>query len=84
MFQKEPHYEAIMITPCNSIHTFFMKFDIDVLFLNKDMVVIKKIEALKPRKVIMPIKDIAYVIESKAQNFINIDEGNKVELSSDI
>ena len=44
MFRKNPHHDAILFTPCNSIHTFFMKFNIDVLFLNEHMQVIKKIE----------------------------------------
>jgi len=28
--------EALLIKPCNSIHTFFMRFPIDVAFLNKE------------------------------------------------
>ena len=31
---KEGH--GMLICPCNSIHTFFMKMPIDVIFLNKD------------------------------------------------
>jgi uncharacterized membrane protein (UPF0127 family) len=36
--------EALWIKPCMSIHTFFMKFPIDVVFLNKrnQVVAIKK------------------------------------------
>ena len=36
--------EALIIKNCNSIHTFFMQFPIDVLFVNKDnkIVAIKK------------------------------------------
>jgi len=28
--------EALLIRPCNSVHTFFMKFPIDVVFVSKD------------------------------------------------
>ena len=35
--------EAMLINPCNAIHTFFMKFPIDVLFVNKDNKVVKVI-----------------------------------------
>lgn len=40
--------EAIVLKPCNSIHTFFMAFAIDVLFLGKDNKVKKIISVMKP------------------------------------
>ncbi|BBB32331.1 conserved hypothetical protein [Thermotomaculum hydrothermale] len=35
LFSKENHKNAYLIIPCNSIHTFFMGYSIDVVFLNK-------------------------------------------------
>ena len=78
MFRKKPHHEAILIKPCNSIHTFFMRFSIDVLFINDNMEVVKKIEALKPGKIIMPQKKSTMVIEGKAGMFENIKVGKKI------
>lgn len=40
--------EGLLITSCGSIHTFFMKFPIDVLFLAKDGMVIKAAHRLRP------------------------------------
>jgi uncharacterized membrane protein (UPF0127 family) len=80
MFRKQPHYEAILIKPCSSIHTFFMKFDIDVLFLNMNNDVIKKIEKLGPGRMIMPVKDAAMVIEARSGMFTDIVIGNKVTI----
>jgi len=40
--------EALIITPSNSIHTFFMRFPIDVLFVDNNNRVIKVISSLKP------------------------------------
>lgn len=40
--------EALIIKPCNSIHTFFMRFAIDVLFVGKDNRVIKVLQRLMP------------------------------------
>jgi uncharacterized membrane protein (UPF0127 family) len=40
--------EGLVIDPCNSIHTFFMRFSIDVLFVDAQGVVVRKIDALKP------------------------------------
>jgi len=78
MLRKAPHYESILFKPCNSIHTFFMKFPIDVLFIDENMEVCKKIEGLKPGKIIMPIKNAVVVIESKDGRFKNISEGEKI------
>ena len=78
MFRKNPHHEAILIKPCNSIHTFFMKFSIDVLFINENMEVVKKIDGLKPRKIIMPQKNSKMVIEGTAGMFEIIKEGKKL------
>jgi len=35
--------QAMVIKPCNAIHTFFMRFPIDVLFINKENKVVKTI-----------------------------------------
>lgn len=40
--------QALILKPCNSIHTFFMRFPIDVLFINKDNRIIKAISSLNP------------------------------------
>lgn len=40
--------EALIISPGNSIHTFFMRFAIDVVFINKNNKVIKTISCLRP------------------------------------
>lgn len=79
MFQKTPHYDAILIKPCDSIHTFFMNFPIDVLFVNNNMEIIRKVENLKPGKVMMPVKNACMVLEGKVGIFKEIDEGDKME-----
>ena len=42
--------ESLWIKPCMSIHTFFMKFSIDVIFLNRKNEVVVTIENLKPNR----------------------------------
>ena len=78
MFRKKPHYEAILIKPCNSIHTFFMKFPIDVLFIDENMEVLSKIEGLKPGKIIMPQKKCEMVMERKEGIFNNVKVGKRI------
>jgi len=40
--------QAMVLRPCNSIHTFFMRFAIDVLFVGKKNQVVKALCGLPP------------------------------------
>jgi uncharacterized membrane protein (UPF0127 family) len=40
--------EGILLRPAGSIHTFFMRFPIDVVFLDRDLVVVGIEPALRP------------------------------------
>jgi uncharacterized membrane protein (UPF0127 family) len=42
---------GLHITPCSSIHMFFMRFAIDVVFLDKSLRVTKVVHAIKPWRV---------------------------------
>lgn len=39
--------QALILKPCNSVHTFFMNFVIDVLFVDKNNRVVKALPNLK-------------------------------------
>ena len=54
--------EGLLISPCNQVHTFFMRFPIDVLFMTKDNQV-TYIETLPPGKIGKRVKEAAYVLE---------------------
>jgi uncharacterized protein len=43
--------EGLHIVPCGSVHMFFMRFAIDVVYLDREMRVVKTVEALKPWRV---------------------------------
>ena len=38
----------LLITPCTSVHTFGMKYSIDLIFLNKNWKITKLVHSLKP------------------------------------
>jgi len=40
--------EGLLVTPCTSIHTMFMRFPIDVLYLDREQTVVKAVRALRP------------------------------------
>ena len=53
---------------CNSIHTGFMSFSIDAVFVNKKLVVKKIIRDLKPWRLVLPIFSADSVFEFASQN----------------
>ena len=42
--------EALVLSPCNSIHTFFMHFPIDVIFIDSRGEVLRLYSHLKPNR----------------------------------
>lgn len=62
--------EALIIKPGNSVHTFFMRFAIDVLFLDKNNRVIKALPALKPFR-LSPLCFKAYLTIELAEGVIS-------------
>ena len=55
--------EGLLITPCASIHTFFMRFTIDLVFLDADGRVLGLAERVKPYKVRFAPKGTRSVLE---------------------
>ena len=43
-----PEGNALLINPCNSVHMFGMKYCLDVLFLDRQNMVLEAVEALAP------------------------------------
>ena len=56
---------ALVLAPCNSVHTFFMKFAIDVVFVGRDGTVRRIASALRPWRVAISPRSFA-VIETAA------------------
>jgi uncharacterized membrane protein (UPF0127 family) len=61
-----PGEDGLLILPCNSVHTFFMKFPIDVVFVNFKNQVIVSSENVPPNRIIWPVKDAKGVLELPA------------------
>jgi len=61
-----PPGKALIITPCNSIHTFFMHLTIDALFVDKKNKVIKTFSSLKPFRLTRIYSKAKFVIELPA------------------
>ncbi len=74
--------EGLCIKPCKGIHTFFMKFDIDVVFVDRNGLVCGIVENIRPSRVSQYISSASYVIElSRGMcKKKGIEIGNKIEL----
>lgn len=75
--------EGLIIKPCCSIHTFFMKFNIDVLLINKKNEVIALYENVAPWRVLPIHPTSKYVIELPAKSISdkNIEKGDLISLN---
>lgn len=49
MFQKKlPQGAGLLLAPCNSVHMCFMRFAIDIIYLDRDYKIIKVVKNLSP------------------------------------
>lgn len=80
MFKKKKDNLIYFFPKCNSIHTFFMFKNIDVIMTDKDDNIIKIYINLKPFRIILPQKNIKNVYEMDCNLIKNIDSYNKVKI----
>jgi uncharacterized protein len=72
--------EGLLIRPCNSIHTFFMKFNLDIAFVDENFVVLEVYRDLAPNKLSKIYKKSKFVIEGKAGSLSKLNKGEKIKI----
>ena len=74
---------GLWILHCNSVHTFFMHFAIDLIFLSGAMEVTKTLARVRPGRVVLPVWRATSVIELPegflAKNPIRVGEKLNVD-----
>jgi len=79
MFKKNIDYGLLFILKYgSSIHTCFMRLNIDVYFLDENKIIFEK-ATLKPWKFYKPSKKAKYLLETK-ENELNLKKGEKLNL----
>lgn len=48
---EQPPGSGLLLDPCGSIHMFFMKFALDVIFLSRDDHVVKVVRGIQPWRI---------------------------------
>ena len=68
MFRRRrlAHAEALWQRPSNGVHTFWMLFAIDVIFLDRELRIVKLVENMRPFRVTRPHLAARSVLEMSA------------------
>jgi uncharacterized protein len=77
-----PGYEGLFFPGVRSIHTFFMRYPIDVLFLTPENMVCVAAEAVKPFRVLLGGREASSVIELRTGTIVEkgIKQGDSINL----
>ena len=78
MFQKNIN-TFLYFNHCNSIHTFFMKENIDVILCDKNNTILYYYKNLSPNKIIYPKKKVTKVYELPT-NYYNFKINERVKI----
>lgn len=74
--------EAIWLRPCNGVHTFWMLFAIDVIFLDQQLRIVKLVENMRPFRVTSPQLAARSVVEMPAHTIsrASLKVGDQLEI----
>ena len=76
--------QALWIPRCNSIHTFFMKFAIDCVFVDKNLKVRAIYSNVEPGRLVLPVWGATSVFElaSGVSSKMNISVGDQLNVGT--
>ena len=83
MFRKEwKEVDGFLLSPCNAIHTFWMRMDIDVCFLDREKRVVKTVSRLKPWRMVNGGKGCRDTLELPAGKLelVGTEPGDKLAI----
>lgn len=84
MFRKKlVGSDGLLLDPCNSIHTFFMRYSLDIVYLSKTNQVVKIIRNLKPWRMTLIYFKARKTLELPAGQLpADIKEGDILEVKN--
>lgn len=72
--------EGLWIVPCEAIHTFFMRFAIDVVFMDRKKRVTKVVARLRPSRLALSIRAHSVLeLAAGAAETAGIEKGDQLE-----
>lgn len=76
-----PPAQGLLIVPCSSIHTMFVRFALDVFFLSEDGTVTEVRRDVRPWKIAIPKQRSHAVLETTAGT-LDLEPGTQVAIES--
>lgn len=73
--------QGIVLKPCNSVHTCFMRFPIDVVFISGDFKVLKIVKNMKAWKFSPIVLKSLYTLEVAAGAIEDLKEGDEIRFT---
>lgn len=76
-----PRGEGVLLRPAPSVHTFFMRFTIDVVFLDWDLEVLKVVPRVRPFRIATcrPARTVLELAEGEIER-LRLEPGQRLEL----
>lgn len=75
--------EGLLIDPCRSIHTCFMKYNLDIVFISSEKKIVKIIRNLKPWRMTWIYFSASMTLELPAGKLpMDVVEGESLEVKS--
>jgi uncharacterized membrane protein (UPF0127 family) len=80
-----PVGEGLWINPCQSVHSMWMRFPIDVIFLSNQKSIIHMVESMKPFRITKYVSESRSVIELPANTITTTQTqvGDRVEITEE-
>lgn len=74
--------EALWLRPCNGVHTWWMHYAIDVIFLDRELRIVKLVENMRPFRLTAPHREARSVLEMSAHSIsrANLKVGDQLEI----
>ena len=73
---------GLWLKPCNQVHTFFMRFAIDVVFLDKGYTVRRVVREMAPWRVSPWVTGADSALELAAGGARDVEEGDRLEMAA--
>ncbi|MGE0885038.1 MAG: DUF192 domain-containing protein [Blastocatellales bacterium] len=74
--------EALWLRPCNGVHTWWMHYAIDVIFLDRELRIVKLVENMRPFRLTAPHRAARSVLEMPANSIsrAQLKVGDQLEM----
>lgn len=73
--------EVLWIKPCQQVHTHFMGYALDIVFLDKELRVVEVVRGLRPWKISPWVRSAHSLLEFRAGGADNIQLGDVLTIS---